>query len=100
MRHESAQQLLKRQDDALDTLGDATARVKALAGGLKHELHEQSVMLEALDDDMERQDASMGAITQKMRSLSDTVAGSERAQMGVIGCLLLVLGVLVLMVLS
>ena len=96
----SQQLLVKKQDDALDTLGQGVARVKALAGSMRDELNEQSVILESLEDDMDRQDASMNSLTRKLRNINSAVQSSERAQFGLVVCLLILLGILILMVLD
>lgn len=94
------QRLLREQDQSLETLGAGVKRVKALAGELKNELAEQSVILDTLEDDIDHADSSMKSMRSRMSALFAQANSSDRAQWGIIACLLLVLGVLTLLVLS
>ena len=92
--------LLQQQDAALDTLGQGVQRVKALAGVMRDELHEQSVILDSLDDDVEQADGAMHSMQKRMRSLMERTRSSERAHLGIIACLLVVLTILLMGILS
>ena len=94
------QSLIKEQDQELDKLGDAVLRVKALGGVMRDELAEQSVMLEELESDVERADSGMQSMQKRMKGMIDQAKNSDRALYSVIGCLLILLGILTMMVLS
>ena len=92
--------LIKEQDKELDQLGDAVKRVKALGGVMRDELNEQNVILEELEDDVERADTNMQQVQKKLKGLVEQAKNSDRALYSIIGCLLILLGVLTTMVLS
>lgn len=97
---QQTQRLLKEQDESLDVLGQGVKRVKALAGDLRTELKDQAVILDNLDDDIEQADSSMKSMRSRMQALAAQASSSERAQMSLIVCLLIILGVLTMLVLS
>jgi chromosome segregation ATPase len=97
---QQTQRLLREQDASLEVLGQGVKRVKALAGDLRTELKDQSVILDNLEDDIEHADSSMKAMRLRMQSLAVQASSSERAQWSLIACLLLIFGVLTLLVLS
>ena len=92
--------LLKEQDGELEKLGQGVQRVKALAGVMKKELQEQTVILEDLESDVDRTDSMMQNMSKKMKQLANDAKNSDRALWSIIACLLVLLGVLVIMVLS
>ena len=92
--------LIKEQDDQLDELGNAVSRVKALGHVMKDELGEQAVMLEQLEEDVEKADSGMQSMQKKLRGLVEDAKNSDRAMYSIIGCLTLVLMILTFMVLS
>uniref|UniRef100_A0A7S0Q6T0 t-SNARE coiled-coil homology domain-containing protein n=1 Tax=Coccolithus braarudii TaxID=221442 RepID=A0A7S0Q6T0_9EUKA len=94
------QQLLSQQDATLDSLGRGVQRVKALAGVMRDELGEQAIILDSLDEDVEKADTNMNAMSRRLKILAEQTKSSERAQWSIITCLLVVLGVLTFMVMS
>ena len=100
MASEQHQQLLKKQDETLDTLGAGVSRVKALAGVMAEELSEQAVILDKLEDDVDRTDTEMGSLNKKLRSLVEQAKGSDRALYSIIGCLVVLLIVLLVLILD
>jgi t-SNARE complex subunit (syntaxin) len=92
------QGLLREQDEELGKLG--VQRVKALAGVMREELSEQTVMLEEFEDDVDKADSNMHSLQKRLRGLVDDAKSSDRALWSVIGCLVIVLLVLTFMVLS
>jgi hypothetical protein len=60
----------------------------------------RQVILDSLEDDIERTDTTMQAMNKKLRSLVDQTKQSDRAQWSIIGCLLVLLAVLTFMLLS
>ena len=92
--------LLKQQDGDLEKLGQGVQRVKALAGVMKEELQEQTVMLEDLEEEVDKTDTTMQSMSKKMKALASEAQNSDRALWSIIGCLLIVLAILVIMVLS
>jgi t-SNARE complex subunit (syntaxin) len=94
------QGLLREQDEELGKLGEGVQRVKALAGVMREELSEQTVMLEEFEDDVDKADSNMHSLQKRLRGLVDDAKSSDRALWSVIGCLVIVLLVLTFMVLS
>ena len=94
------ERLVKEQDEQLESLGQGVSRVKALAGVMKNELDEQAVILDRLEDDVERTDSSMRSMQKRLGSLLEQAKSSDRALWSVIGCLLVLLAVLTFLVLS
>ena len=92
--------LLKEQDQELDKLHDGVKRVKALGGVMRDELSEQSVILEKLEEDVDKADTGMQSMQKKLRGLVEQAKSSDKAMYSVICCLLTILGVLTFMVLS
>jgi len=92
--------LLKEQDAELGQLGQGVKRVKALAGIMRDELHEQEVILEKLEEDVERTDTAMQSMSKKMSSLVEQAKNSDRALWTTIVLLSLLLAFLVYQVLS
>ncbi len=92
--------LLRQQDETLATLGQGVQRVKALAGVMNEELSEQAVILDSLDDDVNKTDSAMHTMNRKLKTLVADAKKSDRAQWALIGCLILTLVVLTTMVLS
>jgi t-SNARE complex subunit (syntaxin) len=92
--------LLRQQDDELSVLGKGVQRVKALAGVMRDELHEQEVILEKLEEDVERADSALGSMGKKMRTMVEEAKSSDRALWTTIGCLSLLLAFLVYLVLQ
>ena len=92
--------LLRQQDEQLATLGQGVQRVKALAGVMNEELSEQAVILDSLDDEVNRTDSAMQTMNKRLKALVDDATKSDRAQCAIIGCLILTLVVLTTMVLS
>ena len=84
----------------MDKLGDAVKRVKALGGIMKDELSEQAVILDELEQDVEKADTGMKSMQKRMTGLMNDAKNSDKALYSIICCLLLVLGVLTTMVLS
>uniref|UniRef100_A0A7S4FCS2 t-SNARE coiled-coil homology domain-containing protein n=1 Tax=Chrysotila carterae TaxID=13221 RepID=A0A7S4FCS2_CHRCT len=93
-------QLMSTQDSTLETLGKGVQRVKALAGIMRDELGEQAVILDSLDEDVDKADGSMNLLNKRMRILAEQTKSSDKAQWSIITCLLIVLGILTFMVLS
>ena len=94
------QALLKEQDAELDVLGDSVKRVKGLAGVMRDELSEQNVILEGLEEDVEKTDSSMNSMTKKMSVLMEQATSSDHALYSVIAFLLCLLGFLLYLVLQ
>ena len=61
--------LLRQQDETLATLGQGVQRVKALAGVMNEELSEQAVILDSLDDDVNKTDSAMHTMNRKLKTL-------------------------------
>jgi len=99
-RMQEQERLVKEQDEQLESLGQGVSRVKALAGVMKNELDEQAVILDRLEDDVERTDSSMRSMQKRLGSLLEQAKSSDRALWSVIGCLLVLLAVLTFLVLS
>ena len=92
--------LLKEQDAEVDQIHDAVKRVKALGGVMRDELQEQNVILENLEDDVERADSGMQTMQKKLKSLVTETQSSDRAMYSIIACLVIVLVILTGMVMS
>ena len=92
--------LLKEQDQEIDKLGDAVKRVKALGGVMRDELSEQNVILDQLEEDVDRADSGMQTMQKKLRSMVEDAKNSDKAMYSIICCLLSVLAILTFMVLS
>lgn len=92
--------LLREQDAELDQLGAGVKRVKALASVMKDEIDEQVVMLENLEDDVDKTDSNMQSMQKKLKTLVEDTKNSDKALWSIIGCLLVMLGILTFMVLS
>ena len=94
------EKLVSEQDSELDKLGMGVKRVKALAGVMKEEIDEQVVMLEKLEDDVDKTDANMQSMQKKLKGLVDDAKNSDKALWSIIGCLIVLLTILTFMVLS
>lgn len=88
------------QDEVIDQLGSGVQRVKALAGVMRDELAEQAVILDSLEEEVDRTDSSMGAMNKKLRGLVEQAKTSDRALYSIVACLLVLLLVLVMMALE
>jgi len=75
-------------------------RVKALGGVMRDELSEQAVILEQLEEDVDKADSGMQTMNKKLKGLVEAAKSSDKAMYSVICCLLTILGVLTFMVLS
>ena len=100
MAMQEQKSLLKEQDQEIDKLGDAVKRVKALGGVMRDELAEQAVMLDELESDVDKADEGMNSMQKRLKGLLAEAKNSDKALYSVIGCLMLLLGVLTFMVLS
>ena len=94
------QALLKEHDAELDILGDSVKRVKGLAGVMRNELSAQNVILDALEEDVEKTDSSMNSMTKKTSVLMEQAQSSDRTLYSVIAFLLCLLGFLLYLVLQ
>ena len=92
--------LLRQQDAELGQLGAGVKRVKALAGIMRDELHEQEVILEKLEEDVDRTDTAMNSMSKRMSSMVEQAKNSDRALWTTILLLSLLLAFLVYQVLS
>lgn len=97
---EQHQKLLNEQDSQLDELHGGISRIKALGGVIRDELAEQSVILESLEDEVDKTDSNMQSMQKRLQGLVEQTKASDRAQYGIIGCLLVLLMVLTFMVMS
>eukprot|EP00316_Scyphosphaera_apsteinii_P006274 CAMPEP_0119333138 /NCGR_PEP_ID=MMETSP1333-20130426/84448_1 /TAXON_ID=418940 /ORGANISM="Scyphosphaera apsteinii, Strain RCC1455" /LENGTH=83 /DNA_ID=CAMNT_0007343111 /DNA_START=51 /DNA_END=299 /DNA_ORIENTATION=- len=70
----------QEQDHELDKLGKGVERVKALSSIMREELKDQAKILDDLDSDVEKADASMHSMGNRMRALAEQTKSSERAQ--------------------
>ena len=94
------QGLLREQDASLDTLHGSIQRVKALGGVMRDELAEQAVILESLEEDVDKADTNMQAMQKKLKGLVEQTKNSDRALYAVVACLTALLLILTAMVLS
>jgi len=94
------QHALERQDEQLEKLGLGVNRVKALAGTMRDELADQAVILDSLEEDVDRAEGNMQGMTSKLKSLMSGAKDSEKAQYGIICVLIVVLVFLVSSVLE
>ena len=92
--------LLRQQDHELDKLEGGIKRIKSLGGAMKTELAEQAVILESLEDDMEKADSNMNTMQRKLKTLIQDTQNNDKALWGIIGCLMLLLGFLTFLVMS
>ena len=92
--------LLRDQDHELDKLEGGIKRIKALGGVMRDELAEQAVILESLEDDVEKADTNLNTMQKKMRTMIDDAKNNDKALWSIIACLSLLLGFLTFMVLS
>jgi len=100
MSGEQTASLLQQQDAELGQLGAGVKRVKALAGIMRDELREDEVILEKLEEDVERTDTAMRGMSKRMGSLVEEAKNSDRALYTTIVLLSLLLAFLVYQVLS
>ena len=92
--------MLKEQDAELDQLGQGVQRVKALAKVMNNELSEQVVMLDSLEEDIDKTDSDMQSMQKKLKGLVEQAKSSDKALWTIIACLSVLLAVLIIMVLS
>jgi uncharacterized coiled-coil protein SlyX len=97
---EQQQGLLREQDASLDSLHGSIQRVKALGGVMRDELAEQAVILESLEEDVDKADTNMQTMQKKLKGLVEQTKNSDRALYAVVACLTGLLLVLTAMVLS
>ena len=57
-------------------------------------------MLENLEDDVDKTDSNMQSMQKKLKTLVEDTKNSDKALWSIIGCLLVMLGILTFMVLS
>ena len=100
MAQQEQKALLKEQDQELDKLGAGVQRVKALAKVMNTEISEQNVILDSLEDDIDKTDSNMQSMQKKLKGMVEDAKNSDRALWSVIACLSILLAVLVVMVLS
>ena len=98
--HEQHGLLQREQDQTLDTLHGSISRVKALGGVMRDELAEQAVILESLEEDVDKTDSNMQQMQKKLKSLVEQTKTSDKALYSIVTCLLVLLLVLTFMVLS
>ena len=92
--------LLREQDQELDNLEGGIKRIKALGGVMRDELAEQAVILESLEDDVDKAESNMQTMQKKLRGMIDDAKTNDRALWSIIGCLSLLLAFLIFLVLS
>jgi len=92
--------LLREQDNELEQLEGGIKRIKALGHVMKDELAEQAVILESLEDDVEKADSNMQSLRSKMSSMINDAKNNDKALWSIIFCLSLLLGFLTFLVLS
>ena len=100
---ESKKSLLQQereQDEQADQLHSGVLRIKEQAGLIKRELDDQNVILEKLEEDVDKAEGNMSALNKKMRTMVEEAKNSDKAMYTVIICLMILLGVLTMMVLS
>ena len=100
---ESKKSLLQQereQDEQADQLHSGVLRIKEQAGLIKRELDDQNVILEKLEEDVDKAEGNMSALNKKMRTMVEEAKNSDKAMYTVIVCLMILLGVLTMMVLS
>ena len=85
------QHALERQDEQLEKLGLGVNRVKALAGTMRDELGNQAVILDSLEEDVDRAEGNMQGMTGKLKTLMAGATASERKQYAIICVLVVVL---------
>mmetsp|Transcript_38627 Transcript_38627/g.98000 ORF Transcript_38627/g.98000 Transcript_38627/m.98000 type:complete len:103 (+) Transcript_38627:124-432(+) len=98
--HKSLLQQEQEQDDHADQLHSGVLRIKEQAGLIKRELDDQNVILERLEEDVDKAEGNMSSLNRKMRTMIEDAKNSEKAMYSMIFCLLILLGVLTMMVLS
>jgi phage shock protein A len=81
-------------------LHSGVLRIKEQAGLIKRELDDQNVILEKLEEDVDKAEGNMSALNKKMRTMVEEAKNSDKAMYTVIICLMILLGVLTMMVLS
>ncbi len=92
--------LMQQQDETLDHLSAGVGRVKALAGVMRDELGEQAVILDSLDDDMDKADTSMRGMQRKLKAMVNDAKRSDRTLYAIICCLSVLFVILFFMVLE
>ena len=100
MGDEQTVSLIQQQDAELGQLGQGVKRVKALAGIMRDELNEQDIILEKLEEDVDRTDTAMKSMSKKMTSLAEQAKNSDCFLRTAIVLLSLLLAFLVFEVLS
>ena len=83
--------MINEQDETLDDLGDAVARVGEMAEQIGEEIGHQNVMLENLDQDMTNAEDEMGLVMGKMAKFIGT---KDRWQLRIIFTLSLIVVVM------
>ena len=64
--HKSLLQQEAEQDDHADQLHTGVLRIKEQAGLIKRELDDQNIILERLEDDVDKAEGSMSSLNRKM----------------------------------
>ena len=83
--------LLKEQDVEIDKLGDAVKRVKALGGVMRDELSEQNVLLDELEEDVDKAESGMATMQKKLKGMVDETKKSDKAMYSIMACLTMLL---------
>mmetsp|Transcript_11682 Transcript_11682/g.23812 ORF Transcript_11682/g.23812 Transcript_11682/m.23812 type:complete len:103 (-) Transcript_11682:230-538(-) len=98
--HKSLLQQEQEQDEHADQLHSGVLRIKEQAGLIKRELDDQNIILEKLEEDVDKAEDSMSSLNRKMRSMVEEAKNSDKAMYSMIFCLVILLVVLTMMVLS
>lgn len=87
--------LIQEQDETLDTLGEAVARVGEMAGNIGEEIGNQNKMLDDLDQDMTNAEEELGLVMGKVAKFIGT---KNRGQLRTIIILTLIVIIMLFLV--
>ena len=94
---ETQKLLIREQDETLKHLAGAVDRVQGMAIRVNEELSSQNVLLDDIEDQVEKTDSRMASLHRQLKTLAND---KDRGKYCVIVCLLLLLAWLLMMVLQ
>jgi hypothetical protein len=83
---QTQQQILRKQDQNLDQLGDGVNRINDMAANFNTEIQEQNKMLDEMDDDLDDVTTKMNVVMGSLSKLLKTKG--ERALGQILHCML------------
>ena len=75
IRHQQLE--LKRQDEGLDMLTESANRLGTLSLGIHEELNQQNIMLDEMENELDKATTNLGLVTKKTKELIQKSGGKR-----------------------